>query len=220
MKRLYAAALALRQESGQSNVARLLNASPQTVKNWESRGISQSGAIKAQAVIGCDAAWITEGAGEMMGPAVAPMVARDVANGVTIPVLANGASMGPGSELLDEDVIKGNLVLAPEWIGLHIKPSRADALRFIHGYGDSMAPTFKSGDILLVDTGIQDPRIDDIYVLHAHDRLFIKRVRQRMDGSIEVSSDNPTHKTVDVLNGDSRVEVRGRVVWVWNGVKL
>ncbi len=151
---------------------------------------------------------------------IGALVVQETGEGINVPVLANGGSMGPGSELLDEDVIKGNLVLSPSWIGLHIKPSRPDALRFIHGYGDSMAPTFKSGDILLVDTGIQDPRIDGIYVLHAHDRLFIKRVRQRLDGSIEVSSDNPTHKTVDVLNGDSQVEVKGRVVWVWNGIKL
>lgn len=41
--------------NGQSALARALNESPQTVKNWESRGISKSGAIKAQETFGCDA---------------------------------------------------------------------------------------------------------------------------------------------------------------------
>ncbi len=227
MQRLYHAAYALRDISGQSAVGRLLNASPQKLNNWERRGISQSGAIKAQEVIGCSASWLVGESGEMVHKDFTPSPSNqfDVATSgdspaVIVPALTNGASMGPGEDMLDEDVVTGQLALSPAWIGLHIKPSRAGALRFIHGYGDSMAPTFKSGDILLVDTGVVDHRVDGIYVLKAHDRLFIKRVRQRMDGSFEVSSDNPTHKTVDVLNGEAPVSVLGRVVWAWNGQKL
>jgi hypothetical protein len=52
-ERLYMAANELRGVAGQSNVARLLNESPQTVKNWEKRGVSGAGAIKAEGVIGC-----------------------------------------------------------------------------------------------------------------------------------------------------------------------
>lgn len=65
MKRLYEAALKLRSISGQSVLARALNESPQTVKNWETRGISKSGIIKSQAVIGCHASWLEDGVGEM-----------------------------------------------------------------------------------------------------------------------------------------------------------
>ena len=53
-----------------------------------------------------------------------------------------------------------------------------------------------------------------------NDRVYIKRVRQRMDGVVEISSDNATVKTVDVLNGDHRIDILGRVVWCWNGRKL
>lgn len=59
--------------------------------------------------------------------------------------------------------------------------------------------------------GASDPAIDSVYVLGAHRRIFIKRVRHRLNGSYEVSSDNPNVKTVDVL---------GRVVWAWNGKKM
>ena len=43
-QRLYEAARVLRDVVGQTNVARLLNESPQTVKNWESRGVSDADA--------------------------------------------------------------------------------------------------------------------------------------------------------------------------------
>ncbi len=119
--------------------------------------------------------------------------------------------------MLDEDVIAGQLSLNPNWVSNTLHPSRQEALRFIHGYGDSMTPTFNSGDVLLVDTGILEVKIDGVYVLCAQNRLFIKRVRQRMDGVFEISSDNPVHKTVDLLNGNHNVRVLGRVIWVWNG---
>ena len=83
-----------------------------------------------------------------------------------------------------------------------------------------MEPTFSAGDLLLVDTGVQQVTVDGVYVFDAHGRLFIRRVRQRMDGSFEISCDNPTHKGVDTLSSDNDVTVMGRVVWVWNGRKL
>lgn len=143
------------------------------------------------------------------------------ANGLKIPVLANAGAMGPGEEALHDDVIVGTLTVSPNWVSTRIRPTSDKALRFIHAYGDSMAPTFGDGDVLLVDTGARDPsHIDGVYVLTVHERLFIKRVRQRLDGAIEVSSDNPTVKTIDVLNGDHQIQVLGRVVWAWNGKKL
>lgn len=43
---------------------------------------------------------------------------------------------------------------------------------------------------------------------------------QRIDGHYEISSDNPTVKTVDVLNGDNKVNLLGRVVFAWNGSRM
>jgi transcriptional regulator with XRE-family HTH domain len=72
MKRLYEAARTLRGISGQSDVARALNASPQTINNWEARGMSKSGMIKAQTTFGCSAAWLESGYGEMAFGAAIP----------------------------------------------------------------------------------------------------------------------------------------------------
>lgn len=57
-KRLYEAADRLRDVRGASAVARLLGVSPQVMKNWELRDVSEGGALLAQMHIGCDANWI------------------------------------------------------------------------------------------------------------------------------------------------------------------
>jgi phage repressor protein C with HTH and peptisase S24 domain len=154
----------------------------------------------------------------------APYLAAKPAEGqdyIHVPLLANSGSMGRGAEAMQEDVLIGAIALSPQWVARRIQPTKMDALRFIHGHGDSMSPTYEDGDILLVDTGAKDPRsIDGVYVLEANQRLYIKRVRQRIDGAVEISSDNSTVKTVDVLNGGHNVTVLGRVVWAWNGRKL
>lgn len=144
----------------------------------------------------------------------------ELTNKVSIPLMANAASMGTGETELQDDVFDGSITIAKPWIERHFNGTDHTRLRFLHAYGDSMAPTFNSGDVLLIDSATQDIKIDGIYALEAHGRLFIKRVRQRLDGRFEISSDNPTHKTVDTLNGDHEVRVKGRVIWVWNGKKI
>lgn len=142
---------------------------------------------------------------------------------VLVPVLANCASMGPGEALLESDVIAGSLALSPHWINQHIRTQNPRELRFIHAYGDSMAPTFTDGDVLLVDTciGARDPHLrEGVYVLQVGDKNYVKRVTPTFDGKLQVTSDNPSSKTVQILNGDHEVHVLGRVVWAWNGKRL
>lgn len=62
MVRLYEAAKKLRGLETPTEVARALNQSQQTINNWERRGISQGGMLKAQAAIGCSATWLQTGA--------------------------------------------------------------------------------------------------------------------------------------------------------------
>lgn len=64
--RLYAAAKQLANVEGQTALAALLHESPQAINNWESRGVSERGALKAQAILGCDANWLLTGAGAML----------------------------------------------------------------------------------------------------------------------------------------------------------
>lgn len=141
-------------------------------------------------------------------------------NVLKIPLLNVVASMGKGAENFKEEVLE-ELTIHKSWAEKALKSYSGDHnLAFIHAVGDSMHPTFNDGDILMIDTGDKSITADKIFVLAAHNRLFIKRVRQRLDGTFEISSDNPSVKTVDVLNGDHEVEIKGRVIWAWNGRKL
>ena len=140
---------------------------------------------------------------------------------IPIPILENAASMGSGEDALPVDMVSGNLPLSPAWLRQRIPNAAAHALRFIHGTGDSMTPTIADGDILLVDTTQRDPAaMDGVYVLRAAGALYIKRVYKNLLGALEVSSDNPAIKTVDVLDGTHEVEVIGRVIWAWGGRRV
>lgn len=139
---------------------------------------------------------------------------------INLPLLNVQASMGDGVTLNDEMVVDV-ITVYKDWMHKTLPSvSNITNISFIHAIGKSMSPTFEDGDILLVDTGDTSMTSDDVYVLEANDRLYIKRVRQRIDGMYEISSDNPAVKTVDVLNGDYDVTIKGRVVWVWNGRKV
>ncbi|RKV79592.1 MAG: LexA family transcriptional regulator, partial [Neisseria sp.] len=68
MVRLYQAAKKLKGIDGrgaQSEIARLLDASPQQIKNWEGRGISNKGMIAASKMLGISVYWLETGQGEM-----------------------------------------------------------------------------------------------------------------------------------------------------------
>ncbi|WP_340519994.1 LexA family transcriptional regulator [Cupriavidus necator] len=77
MVRLYEAAKTLKGLSTPTDVARALNQSQQTINNWERRGISQGGMVKAQAAIGCSATWLLTGVPPM--EAVKPKSGADQA---------------------------------------------------------------------------------------------------------------------------------------------
>lgn len=219
----------------QAELARRCGVKPPSVSGWlsgKSKFLRGENLLSAARTLGVNQQWLATGQGPMLPQT--PSTAVEVASlatlsptpqpgspAVYIPLLANAGSMGPGTDVEHDDVIIGSLALSPDWIDKRIRPTSFDALRFIHAYGDSMFPTFEDGDILLVDTGRRDPSMaDGVYVIGTHKRLFIKRVSERFDGTRVVSSDNKNVPLVQELNGDSEIEVLGRVVWVWNGRKL
>lgn len=62
MIRLYEIAR-LRGVIGASNLGRALHESPQTIKNWETRGMSNAGLLAAQTAFKCNASWLQTGEG-------------------------------------------------------------------------------------------------------------------------------------------------------------
>ncbi|WP_315533821.1 S24 family peptidase [Delftia acidovorans] len=200
----------------QEEFAALAGVGRNTVGQWE-KGINYPNAavLQSAADAGFDIGYIITGKrNKLSGPAPVP---SDESDAVLIPLIAAVGSMGPGNDLHTDDVILGNVPVSRHWVALNLPRSRPEALRLVHAYGDSMADTLNSGDFALVDTDYTVPDVDGVYVLSANQQLFIKRVTRRMDGQLEVSSDNPKVRTVDVLNGTYQVHICGRVVYGWNG---
>jgi SOS-response transcriptional repressor LexA len=64
-RRLYDACQTLKGITGQSNIARLFNVTPQVVKNWEDRGLASGAMVQAELLVGCLAHWLETGEGSM-----------------------------------------------------------------------------------------------------------------------------------------------------------
>lgn len=94
------------------------------------------------------------------------------------------------------------------------------ALRLVTARGFSMQPTFRHGDPLLVDTGVQHVELDGVYVLRGPDGAQVKRVQKRRDGLLLIS-DNKTYEPELVAREDTAAyQVLGRVVYVWAGTAV
>lgn len=67
MKRLMAEAKRLRGINTQTELANLLNESPQRVNNWSRRGVSVDGAVSAEKAFGCSPAFVLNGIESILG---------------------------------------------------------------------------------------------------------------------------------------------------------
>lgn len=76
--------------------------------------------------------------------------------------------------------------------------------------GDSMEPTFSYNDIVFINRSKTDINRGGIFTIRTDGGLFIKRIQKRVDGKIDVLSDNSVYPT-QTLN-PNEVEVLGRVV--------
>ena len=76
--------------------------------------------------------------------------------------------------------------------------------------GESMEPTLQDGSIVFIDRTQTNILKDGIYIASTTAGLFIKRVRQRADGMVELISDNKAYSP-EIMLADE-VKIVGRVV--------
>lgn len=82
-----------------------------------------------------------------------------------------------------------------------------DAINVI---GDSMEPTLNSDNIIFIDKTKTDFSRDGIYAFTTNHGLFVKRIQRRVDGQLDVISDNKDYPT-QVLKKDD-LSILGKVV--------
>lgn len=134
------------------------------------------------------------------------------------------ASMGHGIARPDIDMIVNTMRVTRTWLSLNLPSiSSVNNLAIITASGQSMAPTFNDGDLLLVDRGVMDIRDDAVYVIARNNDLYVKRIKRRLqDGAVIVKSDNPLFGPDDIIENGERdgLEILGRIVWAWGGKRM
>ena len=83
-------------------------------------------------------------------------------------------------------------------------------LEAIHVDGESMEPTLQDGSIVFVDRTQTNINKDGIFIASTTTGLFIKRIRQRADGMVELISDNKMYSPE--LIAPDEVTIVGKVV--------
>lgn len=95
-----------------------------------------------------------------------------------------------------------------EMLGGNDNIKNIDAINII---GDSMEPTFTHNNILFVDKIKTDiEKEDGIYAFTTNHGLFVKRLQQRVDGKIDIISDNKEYPS-QVLD-KSDINIIGKIV--------
>jgi len=92
----------------------------------------------------------------------------------------------------------------------NIVSTSSQEIEAINVDGESMEPTLQDGSIVFIDRTQTNINKDGIYIASTTAGLFIKRIRQRADGMIELISDNKAYSPETML--PEEVQIVGRVV--------
>jgi len=136
---------------------------------------------------------------------------------VYIPLVEGKISAGKG--LIPQNNIEDFLAFKKEWIQ---KKGDVSKMVLIRVSGDSMEPTLRNGDIVMVDTSKNyiDPQ-GGIYAIMVEDEIMIKRLKyvfqkkhektEEIEKKIKVISDNSLYDSFELDIED--IVINGRVIW-------
>jgi len=118
------------------------------------------------------------------------------------------ASAGGGADEQYENVEE--LELPESFVAILGGESELKNIEALNVTGDSMEPTFSYNDIVFINRTKTDLQRGGIFTIRTDAGLFIKRVQKRIDGKIDIISDNPVYAT-QTLN-PNELDVLGRVI--------
>ena len=126
-------------------------------------------------------------------------------------------SMGPGSELPESNTVVESMNLDASWVRQNLVFTSIDNIKLISGRGDSMSPTIRSGDPVLVDVGVVSVEADAIYFFQMRGQLHIKRIQRDLDG-MTIISDNSKYQSIRVpAEREEDLVILAQVIYWWNG---
>jgi len=207
------------------------------------RGKSASSTFSASIarICGVSALWLETGEGSMTDQGKTPADARSTDPGVNETINIEGlpaplaqkiksyrslvdvprydveGSMGPGSEPPDINMVVEHMSLDANWVRQNLTYTKLENLKLISGRGDSMAPTIRSGDAVLVDAGVTTVEDDAIYFFLMRGKLQIKRIQRGLDG-LTIISDNGQYPPIEVPGDrEADITVLAQIIYWWTG---
>lgn len=145
--------------------------------------------VEISDVLGVDVKWLQTGEGS---PNTSLALDEEDQESIVIDVLDVETSAGNGStgDLVE---VVSKLYYVPDQFNLYFRGMNPESIRVINIRGDSMSPTFASGDMIFVDINITTFDGDGVYVFTYKNHLYVKRLQMAGDALI-VISDNSTYK--------------------------
>jgi len=122
---------------------------------------------------------------------------------------------GAGGGALNEEEEYAYLHLDRELLAklYHLSHIKAEDIVALNVLGDSMEPILQNGEVVLINTKSKELKSGGIFVISTTAGLFVKRLAQRIDGSIELISDNKNYNS-EILSVDelTNTQIVGRVI--------
>jgi phage repressor protein C with HTH and peptisase S24 domain len=131
---------------------------------------------------------------------------------IVLPKQAEGAAAGTGAPAPPRPETE-YIAFRHDWVRATLRIEPGDLI-LETAVGESMQPTIRDGDLLLVDTTDRGFSSFGVYVLEIAGERLVKRVQRKLDGTLVLISDNHTYQP-DQVSGDmlEGVTVIGRIVW-------
>lgn len=126
-----------------------------------------------------------------------------------------------GSAKDSPDPAGDSICMGAKFLKMNYPDTDEQHLGFITVIDDEMTPTLKRYDLAIVDNGDKDIWRAGMFLVMVGDTLKVRRLSQKLDGSIEVSRDK-THYPDEVVPMDqmNKLKVIGRVIGSWEHRKL
>ncbi|MGC6328723.1 S24 family peptidase [Rhizorhabdus sp. FW153] len=192
-----------------SSLSRLIGRNPAYIQQFIKRGTPRRLSEEDRARI---AAYLRVPEERLGGRSASPPSRSAAAhdNGLrAVPRIEVRASAGPGGVADIEE--RGRPFAFDPALLKEIGARRTSRLSVIRVSGESMEPTLRDRDDILVDLSATTPIPDAIHVLSLDDLLMVKRLVHDGDSWI-VRSDNPDYADIDDFD-PAALRIIGRVLW-------
>lgn len=146
-------------------------------------------------------------------------------NCIPIPFYEVSAAAGEGIQLNDAPNSQNSINFDRRWLTsiLGVNPNN---LFLIYAKGNSMDTGFKEvkdikdGDLLMVDSSVLSGNNKVFVIMVNNSELRVKRLFQKLDGTLVIISDNPSYPE-EIYRPDDNKELEIKVIGkvVWNGSK-